>query len=55
MWGFAQQIAKKNIDLAFDFKGDLRNSWFLWHIRAKNKFWLYHHGGEYFFTHGKNE
>ena len=50
---FAQQIAKKKIDLAFDFKGDLRNSWFLWHIKAKISFGYTTTGGEYFFTHGQ--
>ncbi|MBO99596.1 MAG: hypothetical protein CL730_05050 [Chloroflexi bacterium] len=50
---FAQQIAKKKIDLAFDFKGDLRNSWFLWHIKAKISFGYTTTGGEYFFTHGE--
>ena len=53
VWIFAKQIAKKKIDLAFDFKGDLRNSWFLWHIKAKISFGYTTTGGEYFFTHGQ--
>ena len=48
---FAKNLRKENIDLAFDFKGDLRNSWFLWHTCPKLSFGYNTTGGGYFFTH----
>ena len=48
---FAKNLKRKNIDLAFDFKGDFRNSWFLWHISPKFSFGYNTTGGGYFFTH----
>ncbi len=53
IWVFARQIAKKKIDLAFDFKGDLRNSWFLWHTKPKISFGYDATGGGYFFTNAQ--
>ena len=47
---FAKSFSKKNIDLAFDFKGDFRNSWFLWNIYPKVSFGYNTTGGGYFFT-----
>tara|TARA_B100000214_G_scaffold317996_1_gene252091 strand:+ start:5475 stop:6548 length:1074 start_codon:yes stop_codon:yes gene_type:complete len=48
---FAKGLSKRNFDLAFDFKGDIRNSWFLWNIKPKISFGYSATGGAYFFTH----
>ena len=54
LWWDARSIAKslsrKQIDLAFDFKGDIRNAWFLWLTRPKISFGYNTTGGNYFFT-----
>ena len=47
---FARKIKRKKIDLAFDFKGDIRNGWFLWHTDPKISFGYSTTGGNYFFT-----
>ena len=47
---FAKQLSSKQIDLAFDFKGDFRNGWFLWLIGPKVSFGYETTGGDYFFT-----
>ena len=47
---FAKQLSKRNFDLAFDFKGDIRNSWFIWNIKPKVSFGYITSGGRYFFT-----
>ena len=46
----AKSFSAKNIDLAFDFKGDIRNAWFLWLTRPKISFGYNITGGNYFFT-----
>lgn len=46
----AKSFSTKNIDLAFDFKGDIRNAWFLWLTRPKISFGYNTTGGNYFFT-----
>ena len=46
----AKSFSAKNIDLAFDFKGDIRNAWFLWLTRPKISFGYNTTGGNYFFT-----
>ena len=43
-------MRKKNIDLAFSFKGDLRDSFFLWLTKPKISFGYYFTGGKYFYT-----
>ena len=48
---FAKKISNMKIDLAFDFKGDIRNSWFLWNLNPKISFGYNATGGDYFFTH----
>ncbi len=48
--GFANSLHLENIDLAIDFKGDLRNSWFLWSAHPKVSFGYNTTGGEYFIT-----
>ena len=48
---FAKNLRRREIDLAFDFKGDLRNSWFLWHTCPKISFGYHTTGGRCFFTH----
>ncbi len=52
-WSFARKLSKKNIDLAFDFKGDFRNSWFLWNVKPKINFGYINTGGKYFYSHPK--
>ena len=47
---FAKGLVRKKIDLAFDFKGDIRNGWFLWLTRPKISFGYNTTGGDYFFT-----
>lgn len=48
---FSKVIRKKNIDLAFSFKGDLRDSFFLWLTKPKISFGYSFTGGKYFYTH----
>ena len=47
---FSTVIRKKNIDLAFSFKGDLRDSFFLWLTKPKISFGYSFTGGKYFYT-----
>ena len=46
----AKELSSKKIDIAFDFKGDIRNAWFLWHTHPKISFGYNTTGGSYFFT-----
>ena len=46
----AKKLSNKQIDLAFDFKGDIRNGWFLWLTHPKISFGYNTTGGNYFFT-----
>ena len=48
---FARKLGMRGIDLVFDFKGDLRNSWFVWHVGAKISMGYSTTGGSFFFTH----
>ena len=48
---FARKLGIRGIDLAFDFKGDLRNSWFVWNVKAKISMGYSTTGGSFFFTH----
>jgi len=48
---FARDFRKRDIDIAIDFKGDLRNSWFLWHVRSKMSLGYTDTGGSFFYTH----
>tara|TARA_B100001250_G_scaffold414216_2_gene451348 strand:- start:540 stop:1631 length:1092 start_codon:yes stop_codon:yes gene_type:complete len=48
---FARNFRKRDIDIAIDFKGDLRNSWFLWHVRSKMSLGYTDTGGSFFYTH----
>ena len=47
---FANTLNSMNIDLAIDFKGDFRNSWFLWSTNPKVSYGYNTTGGEYFIT-----
>ena len=47
---FSKNLQSLDIDLAIDFKGDLRNSWFLWNTHPKLSFGYNTTGGDYFFT-----
>tara|TARA_S200000501_G_scaffold67635_2_gene59135 strand:+ start:16598 stop:17674 length:1077 start_codon:yes stop_codon:yes gene_type:complete len=47
---FARSLGKRNIDLAVDFKGDIRNSCFLWNTNSKYSIGYISGGGEYFFS-----
>jgi len=47
---FARQFRPLNIDIGIDFKGDLRNAWFLWHTYSKISFGYSTTGGKFFFT-----
>ncbi len=50
IWKFANSFHLLDIDLAIDFKGDLRNAWFLWKTHPKISFGYNTTGGGYFFT-----
>ena len=45
-----KKIRLEKTDLAFDFKGDLRNNWFLWNLKAKVSMGFSPTGGSYFLT-----
>jgi len=45
---FARSLRNKNIDLAFDFRGDIRNNWFLYQINSKYSIGYSFTGGHYF-------
>lgn len=47
---FAKSFRLLGIDLAIDFKGDIRNSWLLWNIHSKVSFGYNTTGGGYFYT-----
>ena len=47
---FAKNLHFLDIDLGIDFKGDIRNSWFLWNTHPKVSFGYDTTGGGYFFT-----
>jgi len=47
---FAKRLYSLDIDLAIDFKGDIRNSWFLWYTHPKVSFGYDTTGGGYFYT-----
>ena len=49
-FAFARSLGEKNIDLAIDFKGDIRNSCFLWNLNSKYSIGYVSGGGEYFFS-----
>ena len=44
-------IRDKRVDLSFDFKGDLRNNFFLWLINSDIRIGYRASGGSYFLTH----
>ena len=48
--GFAKSLYLLGIDLGIDFKGDIRNSWFLWNTHPKISFGYDTTGGAYFYT-----
>ena len=45
---FAYSLRNKNIDLAIDFRGDVRNNWFLYQIKSKYSIGYSFTGGDYF-------
>ena len=45
-----KKLKNLKIDLAFDFKGDLRNNWFLWKIKSKISIGYHATGGSFFLT-----
>jgi len=47
---FAKGLRLLSIDLAIDFKGDIRNSWFLWKTHPRVSFGYNPTGGGYFYT-----
>ena len=50
VFALSDMLSKEKIDLAFDFKGDLRNSWFIWTTKPKKSFGYSTTGGSFFFT-----
>lgn len=60
-WGFSlkewfkvinliKKLRLEKADLAIDFKGDFRNNWFLWNLKAKVSMGFSPTGGSYFLT-----
>jgi len=47
---FAKSLGKKKIDIAINFKGDLRDSWFIWHLKAKYSLGYSKTGGSFFYS-----
>ena len=47
---FAQSLREKQVDIAIDFKGDMRNNWFLWHTNAKIRLGYTATGGGFFLS-----
>ena len=47
---FGIGLRKLKIDLAIDFKGDIRNNWFLWLTASKKRVGYDATGGSYFLT-----
>ncbi len=45
---FARSLRDKDIDLAIDFRGDIRNNWFLYQIKSKYSIGYNFTGGHYF-------
>jgi len=50
IWSFAKSLRSLGVDLGVDFKGDIRNSWFLWNTHPKISFGYETTGGGYFYT-----
>ena len=50
---FARSLRAFDVDIGIDFKGDIRNSWFLWQTNPKISFGYSVTGGEFFFTNPK--
>ena len=48
---FGVKLRQFEIDLAIDFKGDMRNNWFLWLTTSKNRVGYDATGGSFFLTH----
>ena len=48
---FGVALRKFKIDMAIDFKGDMRNNWFLWLTGSKNRVGYDATGGSFFLTH----
>ena len=46
---FAKSLQSLNIDIGINFKGDIRDAWFLWNARPKISFGYDTTGGKYFF------
>ena len=47
---FAKSLRSLSIDLGINFKGDIRDSWFLWNTHPKTSFGYDTTGGGYFYT-----
>ena len=47
---FAKNLQSLNIDIGIDFKGDIRNAWFLWSTCPKISLGYDTTGGKFFFT-----
>ena len=51
---FSRNFRERNIDIAIDFKGDLRDSWFLWNLKSKMSLGYTDTGGAFFYTHSNS-
>ena len=47
---FAKSLQSLNIDIGINFKGDIRDAWFLWNARPKISLGYDTTGGKYFFS-----
>ena len=46
-----KRLKKQNFDLAFSFKGDIRDNWLLWKVASKISIGYYVTGGRFFLSH----
>ena len=51
VFSLIKRLKEQNFDLAFSFKGDLRDNWLLWKVASKISFGYYVTGGRFFLSH----
>jgi len=51
VFSLIKRLKKQHFDLAFSFKGDIRDNWLLWKVASKISFGYYVTGGGFFLSH----
>ncbi len=51
VFSLIKRLKKQNFDLAFSFKGDIRDNWLLWKVASKISIGYYVTGGRFFLSH----